>query len=384
MTVKQVKDLVNEATREILGEDEILNEDLSNVVDIGESIFNARQYENYVNKLVDVIGKTIFVNRPYARNVLNVMRDRFEFGSVVEKIRCDLPDADENESWQLTDGTIYEQDQFYAPKISVKFFNSKTTFEIDVSFTMKQVESSFKNAETLTAFINMIYNSINNSMTIKIDSLIMRTVMNFIAETIHADYGSSALSSKSGVKAVNLLYKYNTKHGTSLTTDDCLYDKDFLRYSASIIKQYIKRMQKMSVLFNIGGTQKFTPRDLMHVVLLDEYVDMVDTYAQSDTWHNELTSLPYHETVPYWQGTGEEYEFEDTSSIDVKSSAGNTVKTSGILGVIFDHDALGVCNTDERVLTHTNKKAEFTNNFYKYDASYFNDLDENFVVFFIA
>lgn len=384
MTVKQVKDLVNEATSEILGESEILNEDLTNVVDIGEKIFNARQYENYVQKLVDVIGKTIFVNRPYAKNVLNVMRDKFEFGSVVEKIRCDLPDADENESWQLQDGTIYEQDQFYAPKIEVKFFNSKVTFEIDVSFTMIQVKSAFKSAESLTAFVNMIYNAINNSMTIKVDSLIMRTVTNFIAETIYADYGADALDSKSGIKAVNLLYKYNDTHNTSLTVDECMYNKDFLRYSSTIIKKYIKRLQKMSVLFNIGGTQKFTTRDLMHVVLLDDYVDNVDVYAQSDTWHNELTSLPYHETVPFWQGTGETYEFEDVSAIDVKSSAGHTVKTSGIIGVIFDHDALGVCNTDERVQTHTNKKAEFTNNFYKYDASYFNDFDENFIVFFIA
>jgi hypothetical protein len=36
------------------------------------------------------------------------------------------------------------------------------------------------------------------------------------------------------------------------------------------------------------------------------------------------------------------------------------------------------------VTTHYNAKAEFYNNYYKTDANYWNALDEDFVVFFIA
>ena len=85
-----------------------------------------------------------------------------------------------------------------------------------------------------------------------------------------------------------------------------------------------------------------------------------------------------------WQATGKDYAFEDVSKIDVTSASGAHVSVSGVLGVMFDRDALGVTNLDKRVTTNYNAKAEFFNNYYKFDAGYFNDTNENFVVFFIA
>lgn len=385
MKVNQIYEIINNVTKEVLGEKSItVAEDLSNIVDVGKEILNGTDIDNYVKSLVDHIGRVIFVNRKYSGGAPSVLMDGWEFGSILEKITADLPEATENESWELENGTSYDPNIFYQPKVSAKFFNNRVTFEIPMSFTEKQVKSSFSSREQLNGFVSMLYNSIDRSMTIKIDSLIMRTINNFIGETLHSEYPDNTYTTKSTVKAVNLLYLYNTEKGTTLTADKCLTDTEFIKYSSYMMKLYVSRLGKASTLFNIGKKDRFTPKDMLHIVLLDNFASASDVYLQSDTFHNELTEFPNHETVPFWQGSGENYSFTDVSTIDIKTSGNNTIKATGILGVMFDRDSLGVTNLDRRVTSQYNAKAEFFNNWFKFDAGYFNDMNENFVVFFVA
>ena len=387
MEVKQIYTLMNDVTTEILGKSDVVAEDLQNVVDVGTQIFGATSVDNYVKSLVNHIGKVIFVNRPYAGTAPSVLMDGWEFGSVLEKISCDLPVATENESWELTDKHEYKQDIFYKPTVSAKFFNSRTTFEVAMSFTEKQVKESFSNANQLNGFLSMLYNSVEKSMTIKIDSLIMRTINNMIGETVLADYTGVVdgdYSKKSGVKAVNLLYLYNQRYGTTLTADKAITDKDFIRFASYTINIYKDRLSKISTLFNVGGKERFTSGDYLHIVLLSDFVAGCNAFLQSDTFNKELVALPTAESVPYWQGSGTDYAFGKVSQIHVTTADNHEINLSGIIGVMFDRDSLGVCNVDRRVTTNYNAKAEFYNNYYKFDAGFFNDLNENFVVFFVA
>lgn len=391
MTVVQIKNLMNSVTTEILGKGDIVAEDLSNVVDIGKEIFDNTNVDNYVKSLVNHIGKVIFVNRPYTGNIPSMLMDSWEFGSVLEKIQADIPDATENSTWDLQDGKSYDPNVFYKPKVSAKFFNSKVTFEVPMSFTERQVKESFSSAAQLNGFVSMIYNAVDKSMTIKIDSLVMRTMNNMIAQTLHAEFPAVAdgnYSKVTGTKAVNLLKLYNDKYTKTLTPETAITDPDFIRFASYIMGLYADRLGKLSTLFNVGKKERFTPADMLHVVMLSDFEKAASTYLYSDTWHNENVKLPAAETVPYWQGSGEDYSFAKTSDINVKINTGaetaTAVTASGILAVMYDRDAMGVCNSDRRVTTQYNAKAEFFNNFYKYDASYFNDLNENFVVFFVA
>ncbi len=389
MKVEQIATIMNGVTKEILGESAVVNEDLSNIVDIGKEIFDATAVDNYVKKLIDHIGRVVFVNRVYRGATPSVLMDGWEYGSVLEKITCELPDADENESWNLKDGQIYEQDKFYEPKVSVKFYNSKVTLEIPMSFTELQVKSSFDNAAQLNGFLSMIQNSVERSMTIKLDSLVQRTINNFIAETLHDAHEDGKFGNGSTTRAVNLLYLYNQRFGETLTADKCLTDAGFIRFASMTMNLYKDRLAKISTLFNIGGRDRFTSGDMLHTIMLSEFATASDIYLQADTFHKELVALPTTETVSYWQGSGTDYEFSSTSAIHVNAADGQggngvEVQASGILAVMFDRDALGVCNQNRRVTSHYNAKAEFFNNWYKADASYFNDFNENFVVFYVA
>lgn len=386
MEVKQIYEFVNTATAEVLGKTGVVAEDLSNIVDVGTEIFNANAVSNYVRALVNHIGKVIFVNRPYRGGAPSVLRDGWEYGSVLEKISADLPLATENETWTLEDQTSYDPNIFYAPKVSAKFFNSRVTFEIPMSFTERQVRESFSSATQLNGFMSMLYNAVERAMTIKMDGLIMRTINNMIGETVKADYGSSAIGSKSGIKAVNLLYLYNQRYTESLTASNAITDPDFIRFASYEMGVYASRLTKMSTLFNVGAKDRFTPSDMLHIVMLSDFRKSANVFLQSDVFHNELSDLPNAEEVPFWQGSGKGYAFDDISKvyIDKTASAGDSVTVTGVLGVMFDRDSLGVTNLDRRVTTNYNPKAEFYSNWYKFDAGYFNDLNENFVVFFVA
>lgn len=391
MTIQQICTLMNTVTSEIIGKSDVVKEDLSNVVDVGKELFSNTDVDNYVKSLVNHIGKVIFVNRPYTGNVPSMMMDSWEFGSVLEKIQADIPQATENKSWDLTDGQSYDPNVFYKPTVSVKFFNSRVTFEVPMSFTEKQVKDSFSNAAQLNGFLSMLYTAVDKSMTVKVDSLVMRTIDNMIAHTLHAEFPAvkdGNYSAVSGTKAVNLLNLYNAKYSKTLTAEQAVTDQDFIRYASYIMGVYADRMGKLSTLFNVGKKERFTPSDMLKVVMLSDFEKAASTYLYADTWHNENVKLPTAETVPYWQGSGKNYSFDDTSKIHVSITDGSSgtveVSAAGILAIMYDKDAMGVCNTDRRVTTQYNAKAEFFNNFYKFDASYFNDLNENFVVFFVA
>lgn len=389
MEVKQIYTLINSVSGEVLGKTDIVQEDLTGVVDLGTEVFNANAVDNYVKSLVNHIGNVIFVNRPYAGKVPSVLMDAWEFGSVLEKISADIPAATENDTWDLQDGQTYAQDTFHKPTVTAKFFNSKVTFEVPVSITERQVKESFSSAEQLNGFLSMIYSAVEKSMTIKADALIMRTINNMVAETLKADkkaFGGASVNyaSASTVRCVNLLKLYNENKGTTLTAAKAITDPEFIRFASYQMGLYADRMQTVSTLFNVGAKERFTPVDMLHTVLLSDFAKAAQAYLYSDTYNKEQVLLPNAETVPSWQASGKNYDFASVSTINVKSASGEAVNVSGVLGVMFDRDALGVCNLDRRVTTTYNAKAEFFNNYFKFDAGYFNDTNENFVVFFVA
>ena len=391
MDITQVATLVNSVNQEIIGSSAILEEDLSNVVDVGKAIFDATSYDKYVNALVDHIGRVIFVDRKYSGELASLYRDNWEYGAVMEKIYVtDLPVAIENDTYKLTNGTSYDPNVFTQPAVAAKFYNKKTTFEVDLSIADIQVRSAFDSATQLNAFISMLMNSVDTAINIRLEGLSERVINTLIANTFNDDIPDLDVS-KTGIKAVNLLKLYNDQFTSAhLTVADCIYNAEFIRFAALTIAKYSERLKKVSTLFNCGGLVRFTPADKQHIVLLSDFVAAAGSYLQSDTYHNEFTALPKAVTVPYWQGSGTDYGFDSISKvhIDIVDPADNTktikVELPGVLGVIFDHDAAGITNDKRRVTSNYNAKAEFTNMFYKQDANYFVDLNENAVVFFVG
>ena len=388
MEVKQIASYLNDVIAEQVGEEAtLLNEDLSNVVDVGKAVFNATSFDKFTKALVDRIGKVIFVDRRYEGTVPSVIYDGFEYGAVLEKIGSEIPEYTENETWDLTNGQSYDPNVFYGSSVYAKFFSRYVTFEVPISIADKQAKSAFSSKEQLTRFVSMLFGKVEDAMTLAEESLVMRAINGAIAETVYNDYGSNLIGLSSGVKAINLLYLYNQAvgQGNTLTQAQALKSPDFIRFASVEIMKVANRMKKVSTLFNVGGKKRFTPIRNMKIVMHSDFSANAKAYLYSSTFHEEYVKLPKADEVPYWQGCGDDYDIAETTAINVKLPSDNTktVACDGIICTLFDEEALGVLNFERYTTSDYNGKAEFTNYWHKQKACQFLDLNENIVVFLV-
>ena len=378
MEVTQIAEIVNQTTAEVTGTEAVQNVDLNKVVEIGSEVLeNDKLVEQYMKTLIDHIGKVVFVNRPYTGSTPSVMMESWEYGAILEKIQYEgLPEAEDNDTWDLEDGRSYDPNVFHKPTVSAKFYSERKTFDIPMSFARRQCKSAFSNGSQIQAFFAMIETAISNGMTVKMDSLVQLTLANAIA-TVY----SNKLTNP--VQYVDLVSSYKTATGdTTVTPENALVKPEFCRWAAMTIKRILSRQKKLSTLFNAGGKYRHTPIDKNHLILHSDFTSAAEAYLYGDTYHNEFVKLPKAEEVAFWQGSGSGFDWADTSKIIViPRGADSPVTVNNIVGISYDREALGVSNLDRRVTTNWNAKAEFTNNWYKFDAGYFNDFNENIVVF---
>lgn len=387
MEMIQIASLVNEIAKNVTGKNTtLLTEDLSNVVAVGAQIETAIGYDNFTKQLVDRIGRVIFVERGIEVDDLGIMKDNWEYGSILEKIAVEPVDAEDNPAWNLQDGDVVEQDKVTIPHLVVKFYNDDGTFEIPFTITDEQMRSAFTTPTQLGSFVGMIEQNVRNSVELRVKQYQRRAINNLIGLTIKDEAMDTGATTKTTVKVVNLLklFKDNIDSATTLTATNCIYDKDFIRFAVSEMDKYVGRLREATNLFNIGGKLRWTPRNRLKFILLDEFSSKANVYLQSDTFHNEFTRLPESGKIAFWQGTGDDFSFANTSKIDIKTTNGDNIKVSGILGLMFDTDALGVNRYYEKTTVHRNEHGEFTNFWAKARMRLFNDTNENFVVFMVA
>lgn len=393
MKITQIASVLNAAIQqEVTGEVDLIQEDLSNIVDVGKivttSLSASGNTNNFVATLIDRIGKVQYVDRTYTSQAPNILKDSFEYGSILMKVRAEVPDFQENTSWKLgaLDGLgikdAEELDPFVisAPNATQKVYNSKITYEAPITISELMLKQAFTSAAEMGRFIAMIENRIQLKMTLSTDALIMRTINNLIGLKI----GSQSSN------VVNLLALYNTAvgAGNTLTAEAALRSTDFLRFATKTIALYKDYLKTASVKYNDGDYLTFTPADRLKFVVLSEFAKDMETYLYADTFHNEFVKMDGFSTVPFWQTQGEGVDdYDIRSALDIKCTDGTntySVVQSGIIGVMFDEEAAAVVNENYRVTSQYNPRGEYTNYFYKWDAGYMNDTYENCVVFLVA
>lgn len=391
MRINQISSILNNVINEFqIGESAVVVEDLSNIVDVGKNVISyidsqgdpTAEYDSFIRKMIDQVGKVIFVDRAYTSQAPNIMKDGWEYGSILQKVRCELADARDNATWDLFNypvggGAAYPDPfELSKPDVSAKFFNSKATYEVPITLTNVQLKEAFRSASDMSRFISMIENRIRMKMVLCNDGLIMATISNLIGEKVASENN-----------VVNLLDLYNATVTTPISAANALTNPDFLRFASKKIGTYKKYLAGASMLYNDGGYVTFTPAEKLKFVTITEFAKSMDSYLYSDTFHNEFVKLPGYEEVGYWQGSGTDVNSdEDRMKVHVKvdvNGVATEIIQDGVVAVMFDDEAAAVCNQNERVTSIYNPRGEYTNYFYKWDAMYMNDTYENCVVFVV-
>ena len=375
--INQIYSIVNSVASQSMGSATISAVDASSFIALGNSVLSSQSNTDaYLNTLVDRIGKTIFSIRAYQVADRDIVREPFEYGCILQKIYVDMPEARVNNSWNIGNNNYTpEFAPVIKPTVKQKLFNAISTWEVAVTIPDEILKTAFTSETAMAVFIDAIFTAMENMMQLAMENNINITRAAFIARKLNAN---------STCGAINLLANYNELTGETLTVATCLRDLGFLKYASQQIKLWTDRMIKMSTLFNDeAGYKRHTPKDLQVLDVLADFATSSDIYLQANTYHDELVKMPYYNVVPYWQGSGEGYAFNDTSAVNIKIDANTTVNKSGVLAVLFDHDAMGVTIKDRRATTERNNHDEYTNYYNKANIGYFNDMSENGIVFYI-
>ena len=375
--VKQIYSILNDVAKQTFGTSAIKVIDSASFTSLGEKVLsNDAWTENFTNNLTNRISRTVYGIRNYNGVNKNMLRENFEFGAIVQKINVALPEAKQNNAWEIgTEGYTPTYAPVIKPQVSQKLFNKIATWEVDITIPDYMLKTAFLNETSMATFIDAIFTAMNNAMQICHDNNANLIRANFIGNILHKNKST---------QAINLLHEYNTLTNAGLTVANCMRDIDFLKYATMQINLWTKRMSVMSTLFNDEGNTKFTDKDNLVIDVLQDFASATATFLEADTYHKELVSLPMYNEVAYWQGSGQSFAFDDTSKINVKIDETNTVEKSGIIAVAYDYLAIGTTINQPRTTTERNNKDEYTNYYNKANIGCFNDLGENGIVFYIA
>ena len=374
--VEQIYTLVNETAKESMGEKAIAVKDVSSLIALGDSVLSsASDTENFLNTLVDRIARTVFSVRRYETDTEGMVRHPFEFGCIVQKIYVDMPEAKQNNSWEIgKEGYTPVFAPVIKPTAKQKLFKGITTWEVDVTIPDYMLRTAFLNETSMATFIDAIFTAMDNMITLALENNANLTRASFIARKLKGGKPCGA---------INLLHEYNTLTSASLTVEGAMMNAEFLAWASRAINLWVKRMSKMSVLFNEEGYKRHTPKDKIVVNLLQDFTSACDTFLGANTFHDELVKLPMYDSVAYWQGAGESFDFDDTSAINIKIDESNTITKKGIIGIIYDYEAMGVTLNERRSTSERNNHDEYTNYYNKANIGYFNDMSENGIVFYL-
>lgn len=379
MTVNQVYTIVNAVNTQMFGAGAVAVTDLTGLIQLGNTVLSsATNKDKFLDTLVDRIGKTIISSRPYSADVLSVMNDPFEFGAVMQKIYVEPIAAKASQQWDLTNGASVDQYVISKPTVRQQLFSGINSWEVDLTVPDIQLKSAFTDPMQMAALIDAMFLSMRNSMEVQLEAMLEMTYCNFIGERlVHTKVNN-------GHTVIDLLGNYNTAFTKTLTAALALYDKDFLKYATTQISLYLKRMGRMSVLYNSAAYKRFTTKEYMRLTVLADFSAACDSYLSADTYHNELVSLPNYNEIPFWQGSGTTVGFDNTSTVNIKTASGYTLEQDGVVCLMADVEALGITIDNRRSKSTYNDKGEYTNYFEKADMGYFNDLSENGIVFVVS
>ena len=345
-------------------------------VSVGNEVLSSDANKDaFYGVLLDRVGKVVFGMRAYNSVNKNLKKNTFEYGAVLQKLYVDIMDSTTNTSWKKQSEEASNPFTKSNSSVKQKLFTKISAWEFDCTIPDTQLKTAFLSASNMAAFIECIFTAMNNSLELSFENT---------ANLCRASFIARKKVKNSAVTYVNLLHNYNTMTGKTLTVANCLNDIDFLTYASEQIDLCVKRMGTYSKIFNDEGYARHTPVDMLNVDILANFETAMNMYLRSNTFHEELLKLPNHVVIPYWQGSGTAYAFDDVSKISVQLDGVENTEVTGVVACLYDKEAIGVTIDNRRTRSIYNPKDEYTNYFGKAEMGFYNDMSENGVVFYIA
>lgn len=383
LTATQIYSIVNEVAKQAMGSTAIAVVDNAGLVALGNTVLGSDTTKNnFINALTDRIGRTIVSFRAYNSHFPDFERDSIEWGNILQKIKIAMPEAEEDQSYDLKDGVSVDQYKINKPKVNQLLFTTETPWQTHITVHLDALEKAFVDSNAMGAFISSMFGEVQNRIELAMENLSIDCVNNYMAEIIKG-------MDSSPTRVINLVTEYKDKTGVDHTTEplSALDDEDFLKYVVRRINSLSTTMEYMTTgMFNApqgtdGSYTRHTPKSEQRMLLFIDLVNSLKTNINSKAFNMEQVAIdiPF-KTVPFWQS------LQTPAGINIKpASGGDAIVQSEVMGILYDREAMGTFKKKYTSLTSPiNAAGKYYNVFYHMITMYFNDLTENAVVFLLA
>ena len=374
MDTNQIYQLVNAVNQEAFGAQALSVKDTAGLVSLGNTILSSNtNTEAFLNTLVQRIGRTIISYRRYRSKLADMVRDDFEWGAILQKIRVHMPEAEADESYGLVDGQSVDHYKIAKPEVQQKFFVTRSPYQFHVTIQKVHLKEAFLSESSMGAFLGAVTGQVRNAMEVTLENLGRITLANMAAEV-------SNPSNPGLGRVYSLVSMYNqfAQPSEALTPDTAMFVPAFLAYAMQIINETIDGFQELGSYYNIDSIETFTPKEMIRVKVVSPFVRAAETVLQYRAFNEELVSIDSaYQKLAFWQNP------DAPMSISIKrASDGTEISMPNVIAMVHDRDALGMYREEEEVATTPiNAAGLYYNTYYHAKQLWFNDLSENFVVF---
>lgn len=340
-------------------------------------------YDNVIGAISQVLGRTIFSVRPYTAKFAGLNVDAQRYGDITRKINFIDGDIENDERLPLVDGGSVDMYEINKPKVLQTNFYGGETYQRHITIFRDQLDTAFQSYEEFARFISGVMQNVMDQLEQIKEAESRAALVNFIAGK---NVGDSA-------NCINVLQAYYDETGVTLTPATLFADTNFIPFSKwlySFINGLMRKMAERTTKFHINVTGKevhrHTPADRMKAYMSARYLDSIDSVTLPSVFGADRLKMIDWEAVTYWQNI-EDPEAIDATPIylanDGSLTTGAEQNISGIVGLLFDEDAIGITRINEwSERTPFNAAGGYSNIYWHFTHKIWNDFSENAVVLY--
>lgn len=341
-------------------------------------------YDKLATAISQVVGKTIFSVRPYARKFKNLNVSEQRYGGITRKLAVIDKPVHDDEKFDLVDGQSVDMYKVNKPQVLQLNFYGANEFEDYITIYTEQLDAAFTSSGAFGEFISMVMQNMSDKIEKYHEECARQLLINTIA-------GRIAEGDANRVRHV--LTEYNAVTGLNLTATTVMQPANFeafVRWLNAEVATISDKLTERSMLYhtNITGKilQKHTPVRDQRIFMYKPFQEQIKSMAMSGLYNDSYIKLADFEGVGYWQNISDPMSIKakpvylDAADGDLVEAV-DAVTSTKVLGLIMDVDAAGYTTVKHTVATTPlNAAGLYYNQYYHFTDQFWNAFEENSVV----
>ena len=354
------------------------------LIDIGKDVTAETTIASLNNGLIALIGRHIIETRTYSTRLPSIYVESYDWGGFLERTRLGLGEIFDDPMYTKKFGDNFAEMEhtYYGQPTYSKIFDEAKAICVPMSTEREMLKEAFNSWDKLNQYISAKEAKIRSTINLALS--VVEKMLLQCAIAISDVKNNSAVHLITDAVAEGIVQQIplgtNPETYRNPTYDEVKYNPAWIAYVLKRIKQTRDYFMEISTAFNDKTMPTWCDEDPT-LVMLDSFVTNSKFYVKANTFNPEEIGVGAMDTITSWQGVMHidttpnpdvVYEFDDTTLSSVYVKANDAAKIgqatkyekSGVLGLMFDKSAIGICLRRSKVTSNYTASADFWNTYY--------------------